>query len=176
MHELSDLTWEDVRGLDRAHTVALLPVGALEAHGPHLPLETDVIIARGMARAAAARLAAHQLDSVLLPPLPYTAAPFGAAFAGTLSVSPVTVTALIVDVARELARQGFAALAIANAHLDPTHLGSLAEAVTRIDAGGLIAVACPDLTKRALAERLTEEFQSGACHAGRYETSIVLAE
>src|SRR5262249_28494476 len=124
----------------------------------------------------AARLAAHQLDSVLLPPLPYTAAPFGAAFAGTLSVSPVTVTALIVDVARELARQGFAALAIANAHLDPTHLGSLAEAVTRIDAGGLIAVACPDLTKRALAERLTEEFQSGACHAGRYETSIVLAE
>jgi creatinine amidohydrolase len=176
MRELSDLTWEDVRGLDRARTVALLPVGALEAHGPHLPLCTDVVIAEGMARAAAGPLVAQGLDSVLLPALAYTAAPFAAGFPGTLSVAPATVTALIADLARELARQGYAALAIANAHLDPTHLRALANAVAQIEAGGLIAVACPDVTKRALAGRLTDEFRSGACHAGRYETSIVLAE
>jgi creatinine amidohydrolase len=176
MRELAELTWEDVRGLDRTRTVALLPVGAVEAHGPHLPLATDVIIAQAMARAAAVPLASQGLDSVLLPPLPYTAAPFAAAFAGTLSVAPATVTALVCDLARELTRHGFAALAIANAHLDPAHLGALAAAVTRSEADGLLAVACPDLTKRGLAERLTEEFRSGACHAGRYESSIVLSE
>ena len=45
IRELADLTWEEVRDADRARTVAVLPVGALEAHGPHLPLATDVLIA-----------------------------------------------------------------------------------------------------------------------------------
>jgi creatinine amidohydrolase len=176
MRELADLTWEDVRELGVERTVALLPVGALEAHGPHLPLQTDVVIARAMARAAAEPLEALGLASVLLPPLHYTAAPFAAAFSGTLSVSPAAVTALVCDLARELTRHGFAALAIANAHLDPTHRRSLADAMTRAEAEGLLAVACPDLTQRSLADRLTEEFRTGACHAGRFEGSIVLAE
>ena len=176
MHDLTNLTWEDVRDLDRARTVALLPVGAVEAHGPHLPLGTDVVIAQAMARAAAGPLEAQGLESVLMPPLTFTAAPFAAAFPGTLSIAPTTVTALVCDLGRELARHGFAALAIANAHLDPAHLGALAEAVARLDAGGVLPVACPDLTKRSIAERLTDEFRTGACHAGRYESSIVLAE
>src|SRR5215472_14553117 len=128
IHELAELTWEDVRDLDRARTVALLPVGAIEAHGPHLPLGTDNLIATAMARAAAARLESQDVAALLLPPLAYSAAPFGAAFAGTLSVTPGTIAALVADVAVEVARHGFAALAIANAHLDPTHLKALAEA------------------------------------------------
>src|SRR6266699_6531059 len=76
--DLAQLTWEEVRDLDRAKAVAILPVGAVEAHGPHLPLATDVIIAETMARAAAARLATHGYDAVLLPPLAYTAAEFAA--------------------------------------------------------------------------------------------------
>src|SRR5438128_5580624 len=64
--DLAQLTWEEVRDLDRAKAVAILPVGAVEAHGPHLPLATDVIIAETMARAAAARLATHGYDAVLL--------------------------------------------------------------------------------------------------------------
>ena len=115
------------------------------------------------------------MNAVLLPALPYTAAPFGAAFAGTLSVSTATVTALIVDLARELARQGFAALVIANSHLDPAHLSSLANAVTRASDERLIPIVFPDLTRKPWASRLTEEFQSGACHAGRFEGSIVMA-
>lgn len=176
IRELCDLTWETVRDLDRPHTVALLPVGAIEAHGPHLPLGTDVVIAGAMARAAGVRIEQHGLGVVLLPALPFTAAPFGAAFAGTLSVTPATVTALIIDLARELARHGFAALAIANAHLDPTHLGALAAVVTRAREERLIPVVCPDLTRKPWAKRLSEEFKTGACHAGRFEGSIVLAE
>jgi creatinine amidohydrolase len=175
IRELAELTWEDVRDMDRSRTVALLPVGAVEAHGPHLPLGTDNLIALAMARAAGAKLAAHGIDSVLLPALAYSAAPFGAAFAGTLSATPATVAALIVDVAAEITRHGFAALAIANAHLDPAHLKALAEATRLASARGVSRFICPDLTRREHAARLTDEFRSGACHAGRYEGSVVLA-
>jgi creatinine amidohydrolase len=176
IRELAELTWEQVRDLDRSRTVALLPVGALEAHGPHLPLATDVIIALAMARAGAASLEARGVGVVLLPALPFTAAPFGAGFSGTLSVTAATVTELIVDLARELTRHGFAALAIANAHLDPAHLAALADAAARARNQRLLPIVCPDVSRKPWASRLTEEFRSGACHAGRYEGSIVLAE
>jgi creatinine amidohydrolase len=176
IRELAELTWEDVRDLDRSRTVALLPVGALEAHGPHLPLGTDNLIATAMARAAAKQLAARGIGAVLLPALAYTAAPFGSAFAGTLSVAPATVSALVADLASEITRHGFAALAIANAHLDPTHLAALAEAQRAAAARGSRPVICPDLTRRVHAARLTDEFRTGACHAGRFEGSVVLAE
>lgn len=175
IRDLAELTWEEVRDLDLSRTVAVLPVGALEAHGPHLPLSTDVIIAQGMARAGAALIESHGLGALLLPPLPFTAAPFGAAFAGTLSVSAATVTSLLLDLARELTRHRFVGLAIANAHLDPEHLRALAEAGARARKEGLLPLICPDLTQKPWASRLTEEFKTGACHAGRYEGSIVLA-
>ncbi len=175
IRELAELTWEEVRDLDCARTVAVLPVGAVEAHGPHLPLGTDVFIAQAMARAGAARIAARGWGAVLLPPLHYTAAPFGAAFAGTISVGPATVTALVVDIAREISRHRFAALAVANAHLDPAHVGALASAAAQSRGEGLVPVVCPELSKKPWAARLTDEFKTGACHAGRYEGSILLA-
>lgn len=173
--ELFDLTWKEAEALDRARTVAILPVGAVEAHGPHLPLGTDVVIAETMAREGVRQLRAAGVPAVVLPPLHYTAAPFAEAFPGTLSLRPETVTAVVVDLAAALAGSGFRGLAVANAHLDPAHLASLHAAVEEITAGGRIAVAFPDLTRRRWAERLTEEFRSGACHAGQYEGSIVLA-
>lgn len=175
IRELAEMTWEEVRDLDRTRTVAVLPVGAVEAHGPHLPLATDVLIARAMARAGAARIEERAFGAVLLPPLHFTAAPYAAGFAGTISVAPSTVTALVVDIARELTRHRFAALAVANAHLDPAHLGALASAAAQAREERLLAVVCPDLSKKPWAARLTEEFKTGACHAGRYEGSIVLA-
>lgn len=175
VRELADLTWEEVRDLDRERTVAVLPSGAIEAHGPHLPIGADVIIAQAMARAGAARLEAMGLGAVLLPVCPFAAAPFAGEFPGTLSVGAPAVTALLVDLARELTRQRFAALAIANAHLDPAHLGALGEAARRAREERLLPIVFPDVSRKPWALRLTEEFRSGACHAGRYEGSIVLA-
>lgn len=172
---LAEMTWEEARDLPRARLVALLPVGATEAHGPHLPLGTDGIIAGAMAEAGARRLAAAGYQPLLLPALEYTAAPFAAAFPGTVSVRPETVTALVVDLARSLAGHGVPVLALANAHLDPAHVASLHAAVERIRAEGLLRPVFPDVTRKPWALRLTEEFRSGACHAGRYEGSIVLA-
>ncbi len=172
--QLAEMTWEEARDLDRGRTVAVLPVGAIEAHGPHLPLSTDCLIAEAMARAAAERLEARGIPAVVLPVLPYTRAGFASGFPGTVSASPGAVTALVGDIARSLHGQGFRALAIANAHLDPEHLASLHAAR---DAGpDGIEVVFPDLTRRPWGGRLTEEFKSGACHAGRFEGSVVLVE
>jgi creatinine amidohydrolase len=173
---LAAMTWEEARDAAGPSAVAVLPVGAIEAHGPHLPLETDVIIAQAMARTGAARLAARGLKVVVLPPLTYTTAAFAHGFAGTLSLRPETVTATMTDIARSLAWHGFGVLALANAHLDPGHLASLEAAVHAIRRHPGLAVAFPNLTAKPWALRLTEEFRSGACHAGRFETSILLAE
>lgn len=173
-------TWEDIDAADRFHAIAVLPVGAIEAHGPHLPLATDVVIAEAMARAGAARLAAPAGDGrsrtvFVLPPVTYTAAGFAAGFPGTLSVAAAAVTTLILDIARALAARDIAILALANAHLDPAHLQALAAAVTAADREGL-RIVHPDLTRKPWPSRLSAEFQSGACHAGRFESSVVLAE
>jgi len=151
-------------------------VGAIEAHGPHLPLETDVIIAQAMARSGAARLTARGLRVVVLPPLAYTSAAFAQGFAGTISLKPETVTTVVVDIATSLARQAFGILAIANAHLDPAHLNCLDAAVSIIRRNTELVVAFPNLAAKPWALRLTEEFRSGSCHAGQFETSVLLAE
>lgn len=71
--------------------------------------------------------------------------------------------------------QGFACLAFANSHFDPDNVAMLREAADAARALGL-PVAFPDFTRRALAQTLTAEFISGACHAGQFETSLVLAD
>lgn len=162
----------------RSGVAALLPVGAVEAHGPHLPLATDVIIARAAADAAVSGLRRLGLHPMVLPPLAYTAAPFAADFPGTISVRPATLAALVRDVAASLERQGAELLVVANAHFDPAHLAALHEAAARAGPSrgdSPMPVVFPDITRKPWATRLTPEFRSGACHAGRYESSVVMA-
>lgn len=175
LHRLSEMTWTEVQDLELDRTVAILPIGAVEAHGPHLPISTDRIIARAMAEDGGRRLCEHGFTALLLPPIDYTSASFAAGFSGTVSIRPETVTALLADVAIGLAQTGVRCLAWANAHLDPTHLQSLYDALGRIRSEGGPPVAFPDVTRKPWALRLTEEFKSGACHAGQYEGSVVLA-
>lgn len=198
--ELATMTWEEVGELELTGALAVLPVGALEAHGPHLPLDTDVVIARAMAREGAARLAEEGRTVLVLPAVTYTPAPFAAAFPGTVEVRPTTLSHLIRDIGASLARHGLRFLVLANAHLDPSHVAVLRDlardpepaatsgsteapngagdgtAVGEGEGARRIRIVFPDITRRRWAQRLTEEFRSGACHAGRYETSIVLAE
>ncbi len=170
---LADFSWEALRDLDKSALWVILPVGATEAHGPHLPLSTDVIIAEAMAEAGAAALARLGVRALIAPALAYTSAGYAAGFPGTVSVRPETVTALIVDIARALGSHGFARMVLANAHLEPGHIASLHAAVRALTAE--VEVVFPDVTQKPWALRLTDEFKSGACHAGQYEGSIVLA-
>lgn len=175
IHQLAEMTWEELSRLDKSRALAILPVGATEAHGPHLPLSTDVVIAEAMARSGAERLAARGIEAVIAPAFAYTVAGYAAGFAGTVSIAPETATALVVDVVRSLARHGLSAVVVANAHLEPTHLGSLHAAGERIVAERIASWVFPDVTKKPWALELTDEFKSGACHAGQYEGSIVMA-
>src|SRR5438093_4250135 len=172
VHELAQLTWEEVRDLDRERTLVVLPVGAIEAHGPHLPLDTDVVIATAMARAGARKLTDRGHVVLILPALAYTAASFGSAFHGTLSISAITVTALIVDIARSLSDQGFRLLALANVHLDPEHLTALNGAGKLARADRLLPLVFPDLTRNPWGMRLGDECGTGARHGGTVDVAM----
>lgn len=169
------MTWQEVAAVDKSNAVAILPVGAIEAHGPHLPLSTDVIIAQEMARRAGERLSREGWEVFLLPAACYTAAEFARNFPGTVNVERHTLQALITDVAECVRRAGVRWLCLANSHLDPANLRALHEVVEFYEGAKGFRVVFMDKTKRRWVERLTDEFKSGSCHAGQYETSLVLA-
>lgn len=175
VHDLASISWPAFRVLRSPRLVAVLPLGAIEAHGPHLPLGTDIMIAGAMARSGAERLSAQGFDVVVLPTLPVAPAPFAAGFEGTIDTAPAATATLVEGIARSLAMHGVALTVIANAHHDPAHVRAIRQAVIQVETDGSARLIFPDLTRRRWAMRLTDEFQSGACHAGRYETSVVMA-
>jgi creatinine amidohydrolase len=171
---LAEATWIDVRELvasSRGEAVVIVPVGATEAHGPHLPLGTDVVIAEGMARRAAVALEGRGYAVAIAPALVYSVTEYAGGFRGTAGIGPEAAAAYLKDVLAGLRRAGFGRICLANAHLEPAHV-----AVLRAAAAAESDVVLADPTERRFARTLTEEFKRGACHAGSYETSLVLAE
>ena len=169
---IPEMTWTEVDEAMKDRPVAILPVGSTEAHGPHLPLSTDTVIATEMARRAAAKLKENGIRALILPPVSFTVAEFGAAFAGTLSLPPETAIQLLRDVCITAAKR-FRAVVIANIHLEPQHVECVRKAVEEAKKAG--ANACyADITKKRWAELLGEDFQKGD-HAGAFETSLMMA-
>lgn len=154
---------------------AILPLGSCEAHGPHLPLDTDVVISVGMAEAAVSQLGAAGVPAVALPPLGYGVTHYAGAFPGTLSIPAELVVALIVEVGAAAVAGGAVGVALANSHFEPAHIDALFEAARRLRERVSVPVVYPNVASRRYAPRLGAEFESGACHAGSYETSLVLA-
>jgi creatinine amidohydrolase len=165
---VAELTSPGLEKLRERRPVALWPVGAVEPHGPHAPLGTDTLISVGMCERAAARLG--DPPAVVLPALPFGVTRYGAAFAGAIGITEATLRAVVLDVAAAVEQQGFRRLVIVNNHFEPEQVGTLRAAAA--DAGALYL----DLVRRRNAQRLTDEFRRGSCHAGRYETSLVLAD
>lgn len=140
--------------------VHVLPLGAVEPHGPHAPLVTDTLISLGICHRAADRLEG-EIAVLVLPPVHYGVTRYAGAFPGTVSIGEDTLRSLVTEIAESVGK-----LVLVNSHFEP-------EQVETLRSTGLPLL---DLTRRANAERLTEEFRSGSCHAGRYETSLVLAD
>jgi creatinine amidohydrolase len=155
---LGELAYPALEG--RAGAVHLLPLGATEPHGPHAPLATDTLISVGICRRAAERLRG-EVDVLVLPEIPYGVTRYGADFPGAVSIGEETLRSLVTEICSGLER-----VVLVNSHLEP-------EQVRALRGLGLPLL---DVTRRANAGRLTEEFRAGAGHAGRYETSLVLAE
>ena len=149
--------------------IALLPVGSTEPHGPHLPLATDVLISEAACARAVAGLAAAGVVALIAPAVPYGVTECASGFAGAVTVPGPTLTAFLAAVVDGLLAQGLRHVCLVNNHLEPAHDA----AVRAVARPGTVSVACP-LTRR-WARTLSAEFKSGACHAGRYETSLVLA-
>jgi len=173
--DLADLTWVEARDALSAESVVLLPVGAIEAHGPHLPLDTDVIIAVETARRAAVRMRARGHVAVVAPPISYGVSYVGAPFAGTVPAPSPVVSTLVEHVIAGLARFGPRRFAVVNAHLEPAHVEAIRQGVARATATTGAGIAFPDKREPRWAAALSDEFRRGSRHAGAYETSLVLA-
>lgn len=171
----ADITWKEAREAFKRGVVVILPVGSTEAHGPHLPLATDVIISEEMSRRAAEKLGARGVETLVLPAIAYSVTDFSADFPGTISIKKETAVALIHDICVSLYEQGARLIAIANSHLEPEHVASINNAIEAVKQDTGRPVAFPDKRRRRWAETLTEEFRRGDCHAGSYETSLVIA-
>ncbi len=169
---MSEMTWTEVDEALEQRPVALLPVGAVEAHGPHLPLGTDTLIAIEAARRGAKKLKQHGIHALILPPVYFTLAAFGESFAGTLSIPADTARALVRDVCVAAARR-FRCVALVNLHLEPAHLECLRKAAEEAAAAGA-STCLIDLTRKRWAQMLGESFLKGD-HAGAWETSLVMA-
>jgi creatinine amidohydrolase len=166
------MTWPEVEETVAEGAIALLPFGAVEAHGPHLPILTDTIISMEVAMRAAHKLSRDDRAAVVLPPISYVAAECANEFIGTISVPPESVKALVRGIAASVWEQHINTLVLVNNHFDPVHVQTLRELAEEITEPKVVF---PDMTRKANAERLTEEFKSSSCHAGRYETSLVMA-
>ncbi len=169
---LAQMTWTEVDDAMKERPVALVPVGATQAHGPHLPLSTDSVIATEMARRGAAKLKERGITALITPPVAYTVAEMGADFAGTLNVPSPTALALLRDVCIVYGKK-FRAVALVNVHLEPAHVECLKKAVEEAKKAGA-SVFYTDITKKRWADLMGDAFAEGD-HAGAFETSLVLA-
>ncbi len=177
MTDLAKMTWPEAQAAFGPRTVAILPVGSTEPHGPHLPLDTDITIASSMGTGVAALLERSGVTALVLPPIPFGLTEYTRGFAGRISLQPGTLWALVEDVIVALELQGIEHVLLVNGHLEPAHVDVLRGVLLdHAQRGHRKAHAVlVDVTRRKNAARLGDEFQSGDCHAGRYETSLVLA-
>jgi creatinine amidohydrolase len=175
VRRLGELTWREADALKPRAPIVLVPIGSTEAHGPHLPLATDAILSEELAQRAAAALEGAGYATLVAPTVPYAITHYASEFAGTISIAAETATALVADVCASLIAQGFARICLVNSHLEPAHVASLAEACARAQQKSGVRVVFADQLQKRWARTLSDEFKRGACHAGSYETSLVLA-
>lgn len=171
MIDLAAAAWTDVRDhIAAGNTLAFLPFGALEQHGPHLPLSTDTIQGLGVAT----RLADHY-DGLLLPPVHYGETWDNGGFPGTISLSAATVSAICVDIATSVQSFGVTTLVIVNGDYGnraPIHSAARQLSINGFD---VLVLDYPGLVE--IGDRVKESPWAwpGLCHADELETSMVLA-
>lgn len=171
MTRWQELTWPEVRDTVARTPYALLPFGAIEEHGPHLPLGTDALIAGSLA----GRIAAAA-DLIELPVMPYGQVWSLEHFDGSLSVSDDTLVSLVLGVAEGLRRTGIRGLVLLSAHLG--NAAALKKATRALEErGGLPAIALtyPGLAAVAAQVRQAPESHPAIMHADELETSVMLA-
>jgi creatinine amidohydrolase len=175
-HRWAELNTRDFAALDPARVVAVLPLGATEQHGPHLPLSVDTVLVEGVVNAALSHLA--PTDPVLvLPTQTLGLSTEHTAFAGTLHVSPQTLIQLWCDMGASVARAGVKKLLMFNAHGGNVGLMDVVAREMRAQ-HGLIVYSSSwynlPLDPAVMGQFSPDEHRFGV-HAGDIETSMMLA-
>lgn len=167
--ELAAPSFREVLGPD---SVVLLPVGAVEQHGPHLPVATDLITVQSLAERAVDAFG-DELDLWLLPPLAYTKSNEHAWSAGTFWLSAATLTAVLHDLGRSLARTPARRLAFLNGHGGNSALLQVAARDIRLESGLRTFTVHPRLPADQGGAGPAGELGMGV-HGGLEETSLML--
>jgi len=169
---LAHHTWSEVAALDKSDGVVILPIGAVEQHGHHLPLLTDTLIVNCMLDAALAALP-DDVAAWVLPTLPYGKSNEHTGFPGTVSLSAQTLMAVLHDIARSLADAGFRRLAFLNGHGGNNALLEMMAREIRAATGLLCFCLQPALFMDPPFPISAEERRLGF-HGGELETSLLL--
>src|SRR2546428_9429548 len=163
---LEEMTSADVARL-RRKPVVLLPVGAIEQHGPHLPLGADILQPMHVLERVAARTGA-----ILAPAIPYGLVQTSRPFPGSVSVSFDALRAYVQDVLGEFVRNGFHRVVVVSGHAEAVHLAALRTAAKEVvDRGGADITVLSDYDL-IYASKFAEPAEG---HAGKIETSRLLA-
>ncbi len=167
---LGELTWPEAARRFREVDVALLPVGSIEQHGPHLPLDTDAFDADYLAR----KVAEHCRDPkpLVLPLIPYGVSYHHDDFSGTISINNDTLARLTYEVGMSAARNGITKLIIINGHGGNAPALHFAAQMINRDAHIFTCVDSGD-TSDADVDAMAET--QNDVHAGEIETSTTLA-
>ncbi|MEY2620893.1 MAG: hypothetical protein RIT26_713, partial [Pseudomonadota bacterium] len=161
----------DFDRLDPAQTVALLPLGATEQHGPHLPLNVDHVLAEAMVSGAVQRLPANT-PVLVLPTLSVGLSTEHVAFAGTLSLSTETALRVLIEVGQSVARSGVRKLLMFNAHGGHVALMDLAARELRAHGLTVFHTSYEQLPLGAAIEVFDAQERRYGVHAGEVETSM----
>lgn len=176
----SDLTTTDFASLDLNRTIAVLPLGATEQHGPHLPLSVDANLAHSMVQAATPHLP-PDLPVLFLPVQRVGYSPEHAAFAGTLSLKAETVIHLWTDIAESVLASGVRKLVLFNTHGGNTGLMDVVARDWRNRLGMLVYstswfnLPLLEADGKDAMERFPAAEQRFGVHGGQVETSMMLA-
>lgn len=167
-----DLTTADFGRVDAEATVALLPVAAVEQHGPHLPLSTDALINEALVRAALERAPAGAA-LLVLPAQNVGLSPEHTSFAGTLSIRDTTLLDAWTDIGRSVARTGVRKLVVLNTHGGQKTLVDLLAVRLRSELGMLV-VRATYFAFGALPGLFDPAEIVHDIHGGEVETSLLL--
>lgn len=169
-----ELTSPEVGELAEHGAVVVVPIGAMEQHGPHLPLETDFYLANEVAERAAGEACRRGARVVVTPPLWAGFSPHHMQFPGTISLRSETLLSMVSDVCDSLWKHGFRRILVLNGHGGNANLlGAVAQSL-RFERGVRVGVA--SYWSFAL-EELAEWRQSdigGINHACEMELSLML--
>jgi creatinine amidohydrolase len=172
--EYGRLSWPEVKEAAAQQRVAIVPVGTLEDHGPHLPIDTDVTIAEAVCREAATRLATV---TVLLPPVVHGYSPHHMDFPGTVTIGWDTFCRYCTDIATSLIRHGFKRVLLVNGHGSNQNLVEMAARLAMIEHPEALVAASFYLTtseSAAVIRTVRESSRGGMAHACELETSLYL--